>query len=55
MPFFTSIEGNFGYGRQQQQEVAPGTDIKVTGNGTANLSTTGLTALAGVGNLSCSD
>jgi hypothetical protein len=48
MPFTASVEGNFGYGRQQQQQVTPGTDIKVSGNGTANLSTTGLTALTGV-------
>jgi hypothetical protein len=47
MPFIASVEGNYGYGRPVQPVIS-GSDIKVAGNGTANLSTTGLTALAGV-------
>ena len=48
MPFIASVEGRFGYGTPPVASTPAAGDIKVSGNGAANLSTTGMTALAGV-------
>jgi hypothetical protein len=45
MPFVASVEGRFGYGTPGG---ALAGDIKTSGNGVANLSTTGMTSLTGV-------
>lgn len=47
MPMLTTLGGTFGYGRPPAPVNAAG-DIKVSGNGTANLTVTGLTQLTGV-------
>jgi hypothetical protein len=46
MPFISATSGAFGYGRAIIQP--SGTDIKVSGNGAANVSLTGLTTLSAV-------
>ena len=45
MPFIASVEGRFGYGTLNNV-IAAG-DIKTSGNGTANISVTGMTSLTG--------
>ena len=47
MPLLTTMSGVFGYGRPPAPVNAAG-DIKVSGNGTADMTVTGLTQLAGV-------
>lgn len=52
MPFLASIEASAGFGRAQPSQAAPPAppagDIKVAGNGAANLTTTGMTIATGV-------
>ena len=48
MPFIASVEGRFGYGTPPVGSTPAAGDIKVSGNGAANLTTTGMTSLAGV-------
>ena len=48
MPFLASVEGSLGFGRSQPPAPPPVGDIKVAGNGSANLTTTGMTVATGV-------
>jgi hypothetical protein len=47
MPFVSSVEGTFGYGRQPQITFDPTSPI-VSGNATTNMNITGSTAIPGV-------
>ncbi len=49
MPFFGSIEASAGFGRAQPASTQPiAGDIKASGNGAANLTTTGMTIASGI-------